>query len=244
MKLFLVLVSVAVATAARLENTYLPPSSAQTAGGSSSFLNAPRPSGGAAAPRPSGGAAAPRPSGGAAAFGGSGPVSANAKIAIVRFDSDNPGDGTYKYSYETENRISHEESGQLKNPGTDNEISAVQGQFSYTGDDGATYSITYTADENGFRPEGAHLPVAPPIPAEILKSLEQNAADEAAGIVDDGQYRAEHQGEGAGRGAGSGGAFSGGAASGGAFSGGAGAVSNQYLGPKPSSSAGSGGYRY
>lgn len=166
------------------------------------------------------------------------------------------------YSYETENRITHEESGQLKNPGTDNEINSVQGQFAYTGDDGATYSITYTADENGFQPQGAHLPVAPPIPAEILKSLEQNAADEAAGIVDDGQYRAEHQGEGAGRGAGGAGGF---AAAGGAskfsgaggaskFSGGTGGfsgsagVSNQYLGPKPSAGAGSGsgsgGYRY
>ncbi|KAL3276459.1 hypothetical protein HHI36_011840 [Cryptolaemus montrouzieri] len=36
---------------------------------------------------------------------------------------------------------------------------------------------------------GDHLPVAPPVPAEILKALEQNAADEARGIVDDGQYR-------------------------------------------------------
>ncbi|XP_044259075.1 pupal cuticle protein 36-like [Tribolium madens] len=219
MKLFLVSVLVAVATAARLENTYLPPSSAQTAGGSSSFLNAPRPS-------------------------------ASTSEYLLIFSS-------FLSSYETENRISHEESGQLKNPGTDNEISSVQGQFSYTGDDGATYSITYTADENGFRPEGAHLPVAPPIPAEILKALEQNAADEAAGIVDDGQYRAEHQGEGAGGAGGFSGAtggaggFSGATGGAGKFSGAtggaggfSGAVSNQYLGPKPSSSSGSGGYRY
>lgn len=47
-----------------------------------------------------------------------------------------------------------------------------QGSFSYTGDDGQNYAITYTADENGYRPQGAHLPQSPPIPDAILKSLE------------------------------------------------------------------------
>lgn len=44
----------------------------------------------------------------------------------------------------------------------------------------------YTAGVNGFVPEGDHLPTPPPIPEEILKVLEQNARDEAAGIYDDG----------------------------------------------------------
>jgi hypothetical protein len=35
-------------------------------------------------------------------------------------------------------------------------------------------------------PQGDHLPTPPPIPEEILKALEQNARDEAAGIFDDG----------------------------------------------------------
>ncbi|XP_026738219.1 cuticle protein 2-like, partial [Trichoplusia ni] len=48
----------------------------------------------------------------------------------------------------------------------------VSGSYSYIGDDGVTYTVTYTADENGYRAEGAHLPTPPPIPEEILKSLQ------------------------------------------------------------------------
>ncbi|KAF9410355.1 hypothetical protein HW555_010534 [Spodoptera exigua] len=36
---------------------------------------------------------------------------------------------------------------------------------------------------------GQHLPTPPPVPEEILKSLELNAKDEAAGIFDDGKYK-------------------------------------------------------
>ncbi|CAK1584184.1 unnamed protein product [Parnassius mnemosyne] len=86
------------------------------------------------------------------------------------------------YAFETENGIYAEENGVATN-GVE-----AQGSYSYTGDDGQVYSVRYTAGQNGFVPEGDHLPTPPPIPEEILLALEQNARDEAAGIYDDGSY--------------------------------------------------------
>lgn len=58
---------------------------------------------------------------------------------------------------------------------------AVSGSYSYTGPDGVQYSITYTADEEGFHPQGAHLPTPPPIPPEIQRGVELALAAEARG---------------------------------------------------------------
>lgn len=69
----------------------------------------------------------------------------------------------------------------MKNAGSENEIESVKGSYSYTDPDGNVITVEYTADENGFVPKGDHLPTPPPIPDEILKSLEMNAAEEAAG---------------------------------------------------------------
>jgi hypothetical protein len=76
-------------------------------------------------------------------------------------------------SYETGNNIIAEETGFLKNPGIENEEALVQhGSYTYTAPDGSIITVTYTADEQGFRAEGAHLPTPPPIPPEIQKSLD------------------------------------------------------------------------
>ncbi|CAG9127496.1 unnamed protein product [Plutella xylostella] len=101
---------------------------------------------------------------------------------ILRSSSDVSERG-FQYAFETENGIQAQESGVEANG-----IQA-QGGYSYVGDDGQVYSVTYTADGNGFQAQGAHLPTPPPIPEAIARSLLQNAQDEANGIFDDGTYR-------------------------------------------------------
>lgn len=56
---------------------------------------------------------------------------------------------------------------------------AVRGSYKYKDPEGNDIVINYIADENGFVPQGAHLPVAPPIPEAILDALAKNAEEEA-----------------------------------------------------------------
>lgn len=101
------------------------------------------------------------------------------------------------FSYITANDIRAQEEGYLNPNVPEGPGESARGSFSYVAPDGEQFVVTYTADENGFVPEGAHLPTPPPIPPEILESLQKNAADEAAGIYDDGSYREEEAGGGA-----------------------------------------------
>lgn len=81
------------------------------------------------------------------------------------------------FSYETENGISAQEQGQLTGgSGKEGPAVAAQGGFQYTSPDGTPIQLQYVADENGFQPQGAHLPVAPPIPPAIARALEWIAA--------------------------------------------------------------------
>jgi hypothetical protein len=75
-------------------------------------------------------------------------------------------------SYSTGDGQQAQAQGYLKNAGVkDQEAEVIQGSYSYTAPDGTPITITYVADENGFRAEGAHLPTPPPIPEAIQKSL-------------------------------------------------------------------------
>ncbi|KAL1394778.1 hypothetical protein pipiens_002992 [Culex pipiens pipiens] len=78
----------------------------------------------------------------------------------------------YFYRFLNENNIEVAESGRIENRGSDNEVLRAKGFYEYIGDDGVRYRVDYIADENGFQPTADHLPTPPPIPEEILRSLE------------------------------------------------------------------------
>ncbi|EDV38848.1 uncharacterized protein Dana_GF24793 [Drosophila ananassae] len=75
-------------------------------------------------------------------------------------------DGSYNYQFETSNGIAQQEQG----------VGGyyASGSSQYYTPEGQLIQLTYTADENGFQPQGEHLPTSPPIPEAILKSLEWN----------------------------------------------------------------------
>ncbi|XP_020289403.1 endocuticle structural glycoprotein SgAbd-8-like [Pseudomyrmex gracilis] len=93
-------------------------------------------------------------------------------IAILRQSQDLSPEGSYNYAYETENGIAASETGSPQPVGPKGEPAVVaQGQFQYTAPDGTPIAISYVADENGFHPQGAHLPVAPPVPELIQRAV-------------------------------------------------------------------------
>ncbi|XP_063920057.1 pupal cuticle protein 20-like [Zophobas morio] len=127
--------------------------------------------------------------------GSSGGASAGPQVPILRLENNVNGDGSYNFAYETGDGIQAQEEGYLKNAGSQDEAQTAQGSFSYTAPDGQQIAVSYTADENGFQPQGDHLPTPPPIPDAILRSLEFNQAEEARGGYqgDNGQYREQPQ---------------------------------------------------
>ncbi|XP_030572701.1 pupal cuticle protein Edg-78E [Drosophila novamexicana] len=92
------------------------------------------------------------------------PDSFDAQAELREFKSDLKEDGSYEYRFQTSNGIAQQEQGAGGH--------YASGSSAYYNPDGQLIQLTYTADENGFHPQGAHLPTPPPIPAAILRSLE------------------------------------------------------------------------
>ncbi|XP_077257192.1 endocuticle structural glycoprotein SgAbd-8-like [Temnothorax americanus] len=93
-------------------------------------------------------------------------------VAILKFAQDSSPEGSYSYAYETENGIAASEQGSPQPVGPKGDPAVVaQGQYQYTAPDGTPIALQYTADENGFHPQGSHLPVAPQVPELIQKAV-------------------------------------------------------------------------
>lgn len=77
-------------------------------------------------------------------------------------------DGSFNYAFETENQIFAEAQGFLK----DEKTQVIQGQYQFTSPEGQVIRLVYVADEDGFHPQGEHLPTPPPIPPAIQRALD------------------------------------------------------------------------
>ncbi|XP_027239183.2 cuticle protein CP14.6-like isoform X1 [Penaeus vannamei] len=85
-------------------------------------------------------------------------------VPILKDDRVHEEDGTYNFDFEAANGIRFSQAG---SPDGDEDAVIKAGEYSYTAPDGTEIHLTYVADENGFQPQGAHLPVAPEFPHQI-----------------------------------------------------------------------------
>ena len=75
-------------------------------------------------------------------------------------------------SFESADGIKVAERGRNKQiPNTEESGMSSSGSYSYVAPDGTFIKVTWTADENGFRAEGDHLPTPPPMPEHVVKML-------------------------------------------------------------------------
>ena len=76
-------------------------------------------------------------------------------------------------SFESEDEIKVEATGMQRQVGPKAEdVGTVsRGSYSYISPEGIPITLSWTADENGFRPVGSHLPVAPPMPDYVVEML-------------------------------------------------------------------------
>uniref|UniRef100_A0A182P5L0 Uncharacterized protein n=1 Tax=Anopheles epiroticus TaxID=199890 RepID=A0A182P5L0_9DIPT len=86
------------------------------------------------------------------------PLDDSKNAQILKYENDNIGVDGYKFAFETSDGHQRQEQAELKKLGDEVEALVVRGSYSFTGDDGQVYTVNYVADENGFQPEGAHLP--------------------------------------------------------------------------------------
>ncbi|XP_059083851.1 uncharacterized protein LOC131881099 [Tigriopus californicus] len=86
-------------------------------------------------------------------------ISSDNRARIIRPD------GSYTFSYSTNDGTNRDESGLPKANGGH----VQSGGWSYISPEGRTISLQFEADENGYRPIGDHLPTPPPLPPALQR---------------------------------------------------------------------------
>ncbi|ETN58751.1 cuticular protein 7, RR-1 family [Anopheles darlingi] len=83
------------------------------------------------------------------------PVGPVATPYILRYESNNAANEGYNFEYELSDEQRRQEAGTLRGAkneeGNEVQVVVVQGRYSFVGDDGRTYWVEYSADENGYR---------------------------------------------------------------------------------------------
>ncbi|XP_047514392.1 larval cuticle protein 1-like [Pieris napi] len=86
------------------------------------------------------------------------------QVQILRSDFQSDPEGGYNFGFETSDGSSRAETGSLKEvldeDNKPHQVVTVRGTFSYINADGTPVTVTYTADEFGFRAEGNSIPKA------------------------------------------------------------------------------------
>ncbi|XP_076055248.1 cuticle protein AMP1B-like [Oratosquilla oratoria] len=100
-------------------------------------------------------------------------------IPIVAETRQEPVDGASASDFESGNGIRFIQKAVAGGAGQSN----AEGVFSYPDEHGNVIEVRYVANEFGFQPQGAHLPVAPPAPAHVADLLRIAAEQRAAGIT-------------------------------------------------------------
>ncbi|NP_001036827.1 larval cuticle protein LCP-17 precursor [Bombyx mori] len=90
---------------------------------------------------------------------------------VVKSSYDITPEGHFQFNYETGNGIYAQAEGAVKNVNSEYPAIEVKGAYKYTSPDGQPIDLAYVADENGYQPQGSHLPTPHPIPEAIARAL-------------------------------------------------------------------------